>query len=211
MGVFHLALGTLEAALNHYLALEPEARGRLAELHGRVVALEILGLGLTLYLVPAPNGIQVLDRVEGEPDAILTGTPLGLARLGASRDKAGELFSGQVRVRGDTELGQGFSELLGAVEVDWEELLARLTGDVAAHQIGRGLRTLGRRARETRRTLEQDLTEYLQEEARLLPGLAEIEAFQEEVDVLREDTDRLEARVQRLERLVHDPDRKLAR
>jgi len=200
MSLSDLALNGLETALNRCLALDPESRTHLTGLHGRVIGLEIIGLGITLYLVPAPNGIQIFDRIEGGPDCTLSGTPLDLARLGASRDKADELFSGQVRVHGDTELGQTFGELLAGLEVDWEELLARLMGDVAAHQIGRRLRGVGRWGRSSWRTLERDLGEYLQEEACLLPSAAEIEAFQADVDLLREDVDRLEARVQRLQR-----------
>jgi len=200
MSLSDLALNGLETALNRCLALDSESWAQLKALHGRVIGLEILGLGITLYLVPAPNGIQIFDRIEGEPDCTLSGTPLGLARLGASRDKAGELFTGQVRVQGDTELGKSFGELLAGLEVDWEELLASLTGDVAAHQIGRRLRGVGRWGRSAWHTLEQDLGEYLQEEACLLPSAAEIEAFQADVDLLREDVDRLEARIQRLER-----------
>jgi ubiquinone biosynthesis protein UbiJ len=200
MSLSALAVDGLERALNGYLALDPEARSTLAGLQGRVIAVHLLVPDLTLYLVPAADGLQVLQHIEGEPDCTLTGTPLALARLGTAREKADELFSGGVRISGDTELGRRFGEVLGGLEVDWEEQLSRLTGDVIAHQIGRGVRGLTRWAGLTGRTLEQDLGEYLQEEARLVPTRLEVEGLLRDVDELRDDVERLEARVARLER-----------
>jgi ubiquinone biosynthesis protein UbiJ len=48
-------------------------------------------------------------------------------------------------------------------------------------------------------TLEQNLTEYLLEESRLLPKRAQVEKFLAAVDTLRADSDRLVQRVQRLQ------------
>lgn len=200
MSLSALAVDGLERALNAYLALDPEAGSALARLQGRVIAVHLLVPDLTLYLVPAADGLQILRHIEGEPDCTLTGTPLALARLGTAREKADELFTGGVRVSGDTELGQRFGEVLGALDIDWEEQLSRLAGDVLAHQIGRGVRGLTRWAGATGRTLVQDLGEYLQEEARLVPARLEAEAFLQDVDDLRDDVERLEARVARLER-----------
>ncbi len=194
-----LALAGLEAALNRLLGLDPQARPQLASLQGRVVALEILGLSTTLYLAPGPAGVQLLSRLEAPADCTISGTPLALARLGASRNQAGELFTGGVQLSGDTELGQAFGKILADLDIDWEEQLARLSGDVIAHQLGRGLRGLLGWTRQVRDTLGQDIQEYLQEELQLLPARGEVELFHEAVDVLRDDVERLEARLARLE------------
>jgi ubiquinone biosynthesis protein UbiJ len=194
-----LALAGLEAALNRYIDLDPQARARLAPIEGRVLALEILGLGTTLYVIPGRAGLQVLGRIEGPADCTISGTPLALARLGATRDQAGELVTGGARVTGDTELGQQFGEALGRLDIDWEEQLSHLTGDLIAHQVGRGIRALLAWGTRTRDTLGLDVQEYLQEEARVLPARGEVELFQAEVDELRDDAERLEARVRRLE------------
>jgi len=45
---------------------------------------------------------------------------------------------------------------------------------------------------------EQNLREYLQEEARLLPTRYEAKEFLDAVDALRDDVERLAARVERL-------------
>ncbi len=192
------ALGGLEMAVNRYLALDPTAAERLGALQGRVICIEVLGLGLRLYLMPNPSGIQLLGRYEGEPDCTLRGAPLGLARMSTPADSREQLLSGQVEITGDTELAHSFGNLLGSLDIDWEEQLARLSGDVIAHELGNGARALRRWGRHAVQNLGMDLQEYLQEEVRLLPTRIEVEAFLDDVDTLRDDEQRLQVRVARL-------------
>ncbi len=192
-----LACAALESALNRYLDLDPDTKARFADLHGKVIGMQILGLGLTLYFVPAPQGLQVLSQFEGAPDTLIRGAPLALARLGRGGGMDG-LFNGDISIDGDTETAQRFGEILGDLDPDWEEHLARLTGDVAAHEIGNLARGGRAWASATSQSLEQDLAEYLKEEGQLLPSRYEVEGFMHEVDRMRDDVERLEARLARL-------------
>ncbi len=194
-----LLLAAVEQALGRYLALDPEAGGRIAGLYGKVVCIELRGFDVRLFLAPGPEGIQVLGEYEGEPDTTLSGTPLALARMGLpDTDSADELFAGGVEIRGDTELGQRFGALLKGVDIDWEEHLSSVVGDLVAHQVGNAVRGGMRWGAQTRETLGLDVKEYLQEELRLLPVRPEVEAFLGEVDSLRDDVERLAARMDRL-------------
>jgi len=200
MTISAAALDTFEQLLNRAIRLDPDGQARLAPLHGRVIKFELLGLGLCLYLIPEPGGIQVYQHCEGEPDCILRGTPLDLARMRSSRASADQLFSGSVQIVGDSAVAQQFAEALFGLDIDWEEQLSRLTGDVLAHEIGslgRGLFHWGERLR---RTAGMNLQEYLQEELRLLPGRAEVEPLLTDIDHLRDDVERLSARIERLTR-----------
>jgi len=198
MSLSDVSSAGLELLLNRYLHLDPSVGHQLEALHGRVICLEVLGLGLRWYLIPGPAGLQVLSRFEGEPDCTLAGTPLDLARMGSEADSADQLFSGAVAISGDTELGHNFGKLLGGLDIDWEEQLSRLTGDLLAHRIGNLARGAARWGKDALEALRQDLPEYLQEEVRLLPGRYEVEEFLTEVDRLRDDLERLEQRVRRL-------------
>ena len=195
------ALAIMETAVNRYLALDPEGAARIGELHGRVIRIEIAGFGTQLHLIPGTKGIQLYGEYAGEPDCVLHGTPLALARMSASRRREEQLFSGEVRIEGDTQLAQAFGELVGGVEVDWEEQLSRLVGDAAAHQVGSKMRSIERWGRRTSDTLTEDVKEYLQEEARLLPGRYEVQAFLDDVDQLRDGVERLAARIERILRV----------
>jgi len=187
----------LESALNLYLGQDPESARRSAALQGKVIALSITGTGLTLYFLPDADGLQVLGHYEGDIDTRLSGSPLGFARLGLDR-REDALFQGAVKIDGDTAVGQQFQELLAGTDWDWEEQLSRVTGDVFAHQAGRLAARAARLWRDSRETLAADCSEFLQEEARLLPTRIEVAYFLDAVDRLRDDTERLAARVERL-------------
>jgi ubiquinone biosynthesis protein UbiJ len=189
----------LESAFNRYLLLDPAAGDRLAGLEGRVIALELRGLDLMLVFRVQGQGIAFIDEPGLTPDTVLRGTPLGIARLGLGRGNAtGTLFSGDVEIAGDVETGQAFKAVLDAIDIDWEEQLSRFTGDVLAHQMGNAARHAGRWLDHARLTLERDLSEYLQEELRVVPTRIEIENLIEDIGRLGMDTDRLEARLRRL-------------
>lgn len=198
MTVTAAAFATLEQLLNQAIRLDPETPKRLSPLHGRVIELQLVGLGLSLYLIPEPNGIQLFSAFEGEADCTLRGTPLDLARMRGSQESANQLFRGSVEISGDSHLAQQFGDFLSGLDIDWEEQLSKLTGDVIAHEIGNAARGLLSWGRSQTQTFEQNLQEYLQEELRLTPSRLEIDPFFSDVDRLRDDMERLEARIARL-------------
>jgi ubiquinone biosynthesis accessory factor UbiJ len=190
---------SLAFVINRYLEMDPAACERLAGLEGRVIAMELRGLDLRLVFRVQGQGIAFIDEPELQLDTLLRGTPIGLARLGLGGGNAtGTLFSGAVEIAGDVETGQAFKAILDGIDIDWEEQLARYSGDVLAHQLGNAARHLDRWLRHARLTLEKDLSEYLQEELRLVPTRIEIENLLEDIDRLGMDAERLEARVKRL-------------
>ena len=192
------AISGLEAVINRYLRLDPAIGSRLATLSGRCIGIELRGLDLTLYVFPDEHGIQLRDRVDDEPDTVLRGTPLGMARLGLGGNTEKTLFSGDVAIEGDVETGQAFKAILDELDIDWEEQLSRLTGDVVAHQLGNVARRSHRAFRLGLGTLEKDIGEYLQEELRVLPTRIETENFSADVTRISMDADRLSARLKRL-------------
>ncbi|HEB66624.1 MAG TPA: sterol-binding protein, partial [Gammaproteobacteria bacterium] len=191
------ALAALETAFNEALRLDPESLRKLAALQGRVIAIELRGTGLTLYLFPGPDGVVLLGEYAGEPDTVLSGTPLGLARLSLG-DASGVLFAGEVTIRGDVETGQRFKAILDQLDLDWEEPLARLIGDIPAHRLGKLVRGTTDWARQAFETLGRNTAEYLEYEARALATREDVAEFVADVDRLRDDLARLEARMARL-------------
>jgi ubiquinone biosynthesis protein UbiJ len=193
------ALAGLEQLVNAGLALDPDVNMALAQMHGRTIGLELRGFELRIYFVPTADRLLVQGQLEGEPDVLLIGSPLALASIGMGGDKVGELFSGRVDIRGDLGLAQRFGRVLGQIDIDWEEEFSHLVGDVLAHESVQGLRKVGCWLHESQQGLEQSLSEYLQEESRLLPRTEEVAAFNAGVDDLRDGVERLLARIRLLE------------
>lgn len=200
MTISAAAFATFEQLLKQAIQLDPEAVDRLAPMHGSVIKMELVGLGLELFLIPEQGGIQLFSRFEGDPDCTLRGTPLDLARMGSSRESAEQLFSGAVEIEGDSGLAHRFGEFISSLEIDWEEQLSRLTGDVIAHKIGNLTRNAFDWGKTVGKTTGLNLQEYLQEELRLLPSHYEVEPFLSDVDRLRDDVERLSARIDRIRR-----------
>jgi ubiquinone biosynthesis protein UbiJ len=200
MSTRDLALAGIEQAINTLIGLDPAAADRLARLHGRVIAVRLTGVGLEFIFVPGPDGqLQLLGSIEGEPDCRLSGSPLDLMRSGDKQEGPAQLFAGRVSIDGDVELAQAFGDIVGDLDIDWEEQLARLTGDVFAHEVGTAARKAARWGKRSGDVLGQNLAEYLTEETRLVPHRYEVNAFLDDVDRLRDDLARLEAHVARLE------------
>lgn len=198
MPMLDTAFLLLEEAINHYLALDDEAISRLESLHGKVIAFEITGFGQRIHFIPAPGKIQLLARIEGEPDCVIKGSAIALAKLSTSDDKSEQLFGGDVEISGDTALAHRFGQILAKIDIDWEEHLSRVVGDIPAHQMGRAAKGFSDWAKSSRKELEWQISEYLQEELRATPRPEETSDFIADIDTLRDDVDRLEARVERL-------------
>lgn len=191
-------LDILGAALNNYLALDPEAPEKLKAFDGKLICIDIRGLDKSVYLSINGSKISVVKSHEAEPDATISGSPAALFKLGVHRDTAPLFFAGEVEIRGDTHLGRQFKSLLADMEIDWEEHLSSFIGDIAAHRIAglfNDLRTWSKTAADN---FADDMGEYLQEESRDVVSEAEMGMFYQQVDRLREDTERLEARINRL-------------
>jgi len=196
----------LETAINQVLQLDPETVEQMLQLNGKVIAVELQGVNVTLYLIPRAEGLNVFGHFEGEPDTILRGTPIAMAKMGLAKNAGDVLFEGDVEISGDVELGQQFREILDGLDIDWEEHLSHLTGDIVAHKMGNLVRGFVNWGKQTTEILGQDAAEYLQEESRELPNRREVNNFLKNIDTLRSDVDRMEARVSRLKNRISDRD-----
>lgn len=190
-------LRPLELALQAVLQLDPASREAMAALEGRVLEIRATDPVLTVFLLPGRQP-RLVQHCTQKPETVLEGSAPDLLALLLARDRAQALINSPVRLKGNSQLLLDVQALLGQLDPDWEKPLAAVFGDVAGHQLGRGLRqglALGRRLADN---LSRSLGDYLHEEARLTPSRAEVEAFIHTVQQVRQDTDRLAARLARL-------------
>ena len=191
-------LRQLAIIFNRNIAQSGRARTLAEQLEGRSLALRLEATALSFFFIVRDGRMTIETQHEGEADATLAGTPLALLSL-MGPGAADRLRGSAIRIAGDAEVAQRFQELLQQAQPDFEEELAGVFGDVAAHQMAnfaRGLFDWGRKAADS---LALNVSEYLQEEGRDVPTRIELEEFLEAVDHLREAADRVEARLGRLE------------
>ena len=187
----------VELALNQALSGSSVAARDLKQLDGKAIALELKELPLKLYFLPQAGKLGVRASHEGKVD--LTVRAPSFALLEAALKRSDTPPRG-IELNGDAETGQTFSRLLKQADLDWEELLSRYVGDIAAHQIGNLARRLLRWGQDAGERLSQDLAEFLQYESGALPPRHEVEAFLDGVDRLKNDAERLAAQFERLTR-----------
>ena len=192
------AADLLTAAFNNYLALDPEAPEKLRAFDGKLICIDIKGPDMQLYLSIQDDRVNVVREHEAEPDATIIGSPAALFKLGVNRDSAPLFFQGEVEIRGDTRLGRQFKAVLADMDIDWEEHLSRLVGDIAAHRIVGVVNDLRQWGRSAASNFTDDVGEYLQEESRDVVSGAELDVFNQQVDEVRDGTERLAARIDRL-------------
>ena len=203
MSIAQSIAGVIEIGLNRYLSLNPDAPAPMQALIGKTVAVELTDLNLCLFCVFSERSVSIHSHYEDEPDTRLMGSLMALAKMGIDHD-ADNLFSGDVQIKGDVELGRQFQALLDTSAIDWEEQLSKVAGDVAAYRLGLGAKYVRQWGTRTRDSLREDMTDYLQEESRILPHPVEAEDFALAVDVLRDDCARLAARIHRLQAAQED-------
>jgi len=188
----------LERVLGRWFLGSDSSRAELRALTGRTIAVRIEPPGLTTYLLPTPEGLQIQMESGARPDAILTGSLQAFARLGIGRSPHQALAAREIRIDGNTEVADALRKTFSGASREWRERISALLGPIVAGHVAGAADAAQAWAERTATTLREDVTEFLQEEVREIPAPAEGDAFLSGVDRLREDCDRLEARVTRL-------------
>ena len=183
-----LLLAGCERTLNALLARDPAAPARLAALVGSrlLIRLEQPHLELVIHYHHELTPETFSEWISGA----------SIERL---------MFDGKLAVRGRIHLLEATRELLFDLNIDWESELARWLGDMPAHSLAEGVRRAARWGLRAKDELMQDVSEYVFEEARLLPGQQQRNVLRDHLTELEIATDRLEARFNRLQRKLTQP------
>ncbi len=194
MEVPAIVLSTLERSINRVLTHAPGGRRALQDLDGTAFELHLSDLDISVWA--ASNGrILRLSSVDpGNARLSISGRSADMLKA-ALEGRTGDEFPREVKVDGDMDTARRVQALLRALDPDWEEALAGLTGDSLARGVGELVRGGLAWGRETRSAFERNLAEYLRDELRAIPDRAEVEAFNDAVDKLRDDLERLEAQL----------------
>ncbi|MDE2138711.1 MAG: SCP2 sterol-binding domain-containing protein [Gammaproteobacteria bacterium] len=191
-----LAGRALETALNHTLSLDPDTRQKLAALDGRSVQLHLRGPELALAVTVEQDRLRVGPPAD-DSQLRVAATPGSLLGMLLRRGEEG-VSPGKVEIAGDADLARRLEKLASTFAPDFEEAFARTFGDVLGVPIARAVRQGLAHARETASHLAEDGADWVRDEAQLVMGPGEVDAFLDGVDALRERTERLESRLARL-------------
>jgi ubiquinone biosynthesis accessory factor UbiJ len=191
-------LNAITKALNTYLRLDPDSKLRLKKLQGKTIAVELLPFHLTFQCVFTAHGMKIHTDDVLVTDAKISGTPLQMLNVMMTKENRQRFFADDLSITGDAEIAQQVVDLFDELQIDWEEYLSMLVGDVPAHQVGRFIKNIETWLRKSEESFIDNVNEYVHEEAQWLPASEALQDFFAEIDTLRMDVDRIEARVNKL-------------
>lgn len=193
-----LAVG-LETAVNRILALDQGSSERLQRLEGRMLKLDLEGVGISLYFAFNGHRVEVGTRSQHEPDTVISGTPYALFSMAAPDEAARWGSSGsRVSISGDAQLARDLERLFSQLDPDWEGRLSGLLGEVWGHQVAAGLRAGAEQLRTSAGSAGEMLGDYLRRPRGAVAQGEEIEAFSDSVEEVLDSISRLQARLRKL-------------
>lgn len=193
------SLIALQKAINKAILLDDQMPNKLQALHGKIIEMIITPLDVNFFIQFKGQQIYLLDAYDGKADTTIHSSPIGLIRLSLlPTSKARSLFHDKVRMSGDIELGQDVKKLFDEMDIDWEGHLAHFTGDVVAHQIGSLFRKTISFKNQLSDSMRNNISEYLQEELKVLPTRNELDDFFHDIDNISLDVERLQAQINQL-------------
>lgn len=188
----------MESSINRYLALDPAAGNSLDSLENKCIKLQLREFAFPLFFQIENRRIKVLSSTEESTDVVMsTSIPVLMNITLLNRDE-NSILGSELEMSGNMEIGRQFRDVFSNLNIDWEEILSKYTGDIIAHKLGNGVRHFNRWVGNSSQLLQQNITEYLQEESKQLPQAEEVNAFIKQVDAVRSSVERAEVRLNML-------------
>ena len=190
----------LEGGLNRILALDEGSPERLKHLSGRVLQLDIEGIGITLFFSFTERRVSVGTNSTAEPDTVISGSPTALFTMAVPDDAPGwGIGDSRVNISGDANLARDLERLFSKLDPDWESSLSRIFGDVWGYQAAAGLRSGARQAREAAGSAGDMLNEFIESGQGPVLQSTDFSEFSHSVDELKATAGRIENLLDRLE------------
>lgn len=186
-------------ALNRYLDLDPERAAVLAAINHKVIKLFIRELDKALTVQIENLRAQAVTDSTAAVDVSIDLSLKALPELALGADQNQLIKQGRIEIKGDAHVASVLQNVLREIEIDWQEQLAKYSGDAFACQADKAVRQIRSLGYRLSHNLRADLRDYMRDEMQLIATHEEIDAFVRAVDAARAQTDRLEARIKRLQ------------
>ncbi|MBI1892417.1 MAG: sterol-binding protein [Burkholderiales bacterium] len=183
----------LPAAINHVLAQESWASDKLRTHVGKVARIDAGAFAMKWQV--ANDGMLQAASQDAVENVVIRIKPADIPLILQNRERA----VSYVQVEGDADFAHIISQLAQNLKWEAEEDLSKLVGDIAAHRIVGGAKSVAATIKSTGQALAENLSEYFLEEDPMLMRAQPLSDFAREVARLRDDVERLEKRIQKIE------------
>ncbi len=183
-----------ETLLNQLAKLDTEQGEAFSSLNEKTIQITLKDLSQTFFVTYFIKDIENIKEKQGRfaVKSHLVGTPDCHIKT-TLQDLVKQADSSELI--GNSDLGKTFILGLQQLEIDWEEQLSHITGDLIAFKIGHGIRETGKAQSATQQKVAETFKEYLQFEVNLLPTRSQAHKFSKLVEQTEQEVDALEVRV----------------
>lgn len=155
---------------------------------------------MQLFFLPDDCQFTVLSSFEGDADVKLSGNSWDFFQMGIKQHSNNSTTpdNSNIHFEGNITIGQNFVSLFSELNIDWEEALADVMGDIFAHRAANVARHAGNWLKEILTTNQENASEYFQKELRITPTKIEIDNFYNDIADICSDSEQLLDRFQLL-------------
>lgn len=195
-----LALNSISNLINLGLKLDPYAIDDLQQFNNKTILIHSTTLNSLKILISFNKQGIKLSQFDSDniiPDATISAPPATLLHLLLS-ENINHFDLKYLKLGGNIQLIDSVNQTIRRLELDWEGLLAKYIGDTPSVEFCKFVQALNNKKEQLKLMICQNISEYMQYEANIIPSTLELKDFSEDTDLLRLRTDRLQARTSRL-------------
>lgn len=190
------ALVACEKTINKALEYDPATRAALVSCEDKILSIKISIPSCKLFIFFEKDAMRLMSNWQGSVDTELSGSLLALAQIAST--PVHNLKNSGVTATGDLQLLANLQKIAKSIDIDWEEMLSKLLGDVVGHQTANVIRRSHKWQKQQANNLQRLTSEFVTEELQAIPSKVELEYFYQQIDELHLAADRLKARFERL-------------
>lgn len=207
-----LALLPVEKILNAIVARDAHIAAQLSAFDSKCIEVVTLRPGFSLCIRFEDDTIK-LSAIDTQTlgikaDATISGKAESLLGLLVKKSDQRAMADANIDISGDATLVQDLHRTIESLDVDWQDYLAPILGDVLSNELGEIERNARDWSKSAGTSMHRGVRDYLSEEARLVPSELEVDSFSNRLDILRLRIDRVAAKTDLLKRrfsLLTDP------
>lgn len=189
-------LAAAEKCINKSLQYDPATQHALTACEGKILSLQIATPAITIAVLIQEKSLRLMSNWDGQVDTQLSGSLIALAQI--AQTPVHNLKDSGVTVMGDLQFLAQLQKILQQLDIDWEEMLTQIFGDLIGHQMAQTLRSKINWTQNRAKTAQRLASEFVTEELQAIPSKIELEDFYRQVDELQLAVDRLGARFNNL-------------
>ncbi len=206
-----------ESLINQCVTQDVKLSEELKKHCGKVLEIEVQTPALNIFVFFCESTVRLSfvnaedglvdghgKNTKASSDGKISGSASALLGILLNHDSNRPLVNQNIKIGGDSEFIQEIQLLFTNMEIDWQEPLSKLIGDIPTHSVDQLLKKLFAFTRDSARVITNNIDEYLHEESRIIPPLNQVDMFDQDLDSLKLKLDRLAARQRTIHKLLDE-------